>query len=140
MSTPDQPDEPPKRTVSKKTANIGCLGLVGAFALIVGLILFGGSGGSDTDAGSEVDETTAEVMCQQFVKERLKAPSTAEFPSGEDGAAVTVMSEDPLEYRVQSHVDAENSFGAAIRNDYTCTIRHEGGRQFTLMDMQGLEN
>ncbi|KRU24418.1 putative lipoprotein [Clostridium sporogenes] len=61
---------------------------------------------------------------QEFVKENLKAPATAEFPNFEDGK-VTVAG-DEKGYSVIAYVDAENSFGAKIRSKYLCNLQDDG--------------
>lgn len=65
----------------------------------------------------------AKVMCEDFVRDRLLAPATADFPwldyeancSGEQCA-------------VRSYVDSENSFGAKLRTTYRCVVRKSGDR------------
>jgi len=55
---------------------------------------------------------------QQFVKEQLKAPSTAKFTY--DPSTITKINDST--FYVIAIVDAENSFGAKIRNRYSCKI------------------
>ena len=67
----------------------------------------------------------AYAFCQPHVKERLKAPSTAEFPSFDykyqvDGRTVTIV----------SYVDAQNAFGATIRANYVCKAAFSGDDPF----------
>lgn len=67
----------------------------------------------------------AKRVCQEeFVPDYLKAPSTAEF------SAVTVSS-DGSRYTVRGKVDAQNSFGAQIRSDFSCVV-HESGKNWVL--------
>ncbi|TYK60160.1 hypothetical protein [Pseudomonas synxantha] len=67
--------------------------------------------------------TMAFVMSQNFVKQRLKAPSTAEFPYITDrGVRVDIMPN--CSFAVSAHVDAQNAFGAAIRNQYTVKMSY----------------
>ena len=98
---------------------------------IVGAVIYGcsnsGSDSSDPDDGG--GGSMAEQMCEQFVTDRLKAPSTAEFPGGE----VTDVGAD--EYEVVGSVDSQNGFGAMIRTGYTCTIRYAGGDKWTLVSL-----
>jgi hypothetical protein len=58
----------------------------------------------------------ARVMCQKFVTDRLKAPSTAEFPWNYDDQKVDILG--PGHYRVSSFVDSQNGFGAQVRSTY----------------------
>lgn len=61
----------------------------------------------------------AEYVAQEFIKQTLKAPSTAEFPDTE----ATYNAADDT-YTVLGHVDAENSFGAKLRSLWTCTVKN----------------
>lgn len=58
------------------------------------------------------DEGMFFVMSQKFVRQALKAPSTASFPSA-PGQVVRTAN---CRYVVTAHVDAQNSFGATIRS------------------------
>ncbi|WP_435610881.1 hypothetical protein [Streptomyces sp. C10-9-1] len=84
-------------------------------------------------------DQAAAVMCEQFVKERLKSPGTAEFPSGWDSdyAQTTVLSDTkPWKYEVTGVVDSQNAFGATVRSTYTCTVSTKDNSAWTLDDMQ----
>ena len=65
----------------------------------------------------------AHIICQNFVKTRLKAPSTADFAMF-DYAAQALPNR---AFRVKSYVDSQNSFGAQIRTNYTCQVRYKAG-------------
>lgn len=73
------------------------------------------------------DPLSASVRCKGFVKERLKAPSTAEFADYRPEMATDLGSG---RYRIRSWVEAENSFGARLRTSYTCTVRYEDGTAY----------
>ena len=68
--------------------------------------------------GSQFD---AEVTARQFVLKRLKAPSTAKFVEES-----SMLSRDGT-WLVVGAVDSQNSFGAMLRTQYTCGVRHVGG-------------
>jgi uncharacterized membrane protein YvbJ len=53
------------------------------------------------------------------VQSELKSPSTASFPKYNDSY---VVDNGDGTYTVSSYVDAENSFGAEIRSDWSCTV------------------
>lgn len=77
----------------------------------------------------EHDILSAWVMSQRFVTQSLKSPSTADFGSllGESQSAdkqCTLLRE--TTYKCHGWVDAQNSFGATIRNDWTITLRYVG--------------
>lgn len=80
------------------------------------LIVAAIGGGCAVEDDGSGDGFTAEVMCEEFVKDRLKSPATAEFSEQAhraDGAA----------WVVSGVVDSENGFGALVRSDYTCELR-----------------
>ena len=78
----------------------------------------------------------AVVQCQNYVKDRLRSPSTADFP-WLDHSVTPAGSE---AYVVRSYVDAQNGFGATVRNNYECKIQYAGGeeadqRTWVLLDL-----
>ncbi len=64
-------------------------------------------------------------MSQSFLKDRLKAPSTASFPWYSD-SSVTVTHEGAGVFTVRAYVDSRNSFGAMLRTRYTCKLKDKG--------------
>jgi hypothetical protein len=76
-----------------------------------------------TDSAPSDQSEMAVVQCQNYAKDRLRSPSTADFP-WLDHAVVPRGNET---YLVKSYVDAQNGFGAIVRNDYICEIRYIGG-------------
>lgn len=67
----------------------------------------------------------AYTMAREFVKKRLKAPSTAKWPGLMDGRG-TIQRLDQNTYSVRSWVDSQNGFGAQIRTNYFAVLREEG--------------
>jgi hypothetical protein len=63
---------------------------------------------------------SATSMCLRFVRASLKAPTTASFPP--DIEPITVAHADGT-VTVGGVVDAQNSFGAMLRNAWACTVR-----------------
>lgn len=63
--------------------------------------------------------TTAKICAKNEVKKSLKSPSSADFPWNL-GSVLSVNQESS--YLVKGYVDAENSFGAEIRNSYVCIV------------------
>jgi len=61
------------------------------------------------------------VTAQNLVKDRLKSPSSAKFPSGEN--AYIVKKSDDDEFIVSGYVEAENSFGAMLRQNWIATFK-----------------
>lgn len=102
-------------TPDVKQSGGGCLGLVLAVVLIGGLASTCGGGGSDVGGGNAYG---AQSACEDWVKDQLKAPSTADFSD------VDISGGDP--WTITGTVDAENGFGAQIRATWTCDVRLEG--------------
>lgn len=63
------------------------------------------------------------TICQDFVKNRLRSPSTADFPSFRN---VNVFETGNNKYMVKGYVDAQNSFGATLRTQYECEVQLDG--------------
>jgi len=104
------------------------IGILLAIMAFIGLIAFNsnGSGSAPSSppqpsiAGSEIE---AYMACEDFTRQVLRSPSTAEFPSHRD-ATITTQGQ---EWVVQAYVDAENAFGAMVRNEWRCTTRNTNG-------------
>lgn len=80
-------------------------------------------------------ELNAADICHAYVKERLKAPSTAKFPNSEDSNAVQITGTGDGPYTVAAFVDSQNSFGAMMRDQYTCIVRYIGNHNWQLVDL-----
>lgn len=61
---------------------------------------------------------------QEFVKERLKAPSTAVFADFFDPEVIVGHRFGGV-YEVLGHVDAQNAFGGMIRSQFYVELREE---------------
>ena len=82
------------------------------------------------------DDVEAFVMAQTFVSQSLRAPATAEFPSlGDEGTSSnrTVMADGSCAFNVRIFVDAQNGFGAMIREHYFVTVAPDGGDSWRLI-------
>lgn len=88
--------------------------------------------------GAPLEQSSA-VMCEGFVKKRLKSPGSAEFSGVSDTKIKTISNKKPWRYLVTGYVDSQNSFGAKVRNNYTCDISTKDDDTWTLgrMDMTG---
>ena len=71
-------------------------------------------------------------MAQGFVKERLVAPGSAEWPSFWEPTSEHVTALDNKRYRVRSWVDSQNRFGALLRIEYTAVVVDAGNDRWTL--------
>ena len=63
------------------------------------------------------------TVFQQFVKARLKAPGTADFPFESYRDVTNPLI--PNGFRVAAYVDSENSFGGEVRTYYECKVKND---------------
>lgn len=87
--------------------------------------------------GSSAPFDAAEVMtgCKFAIRNQLKAPSTARFPgpfSVDFTAPQYVSGANIWVWYVP--VDAQNSFGAMIRNRFKCLVRASGAIELTVLN------
>jgi hypothetical protein len=80
------------------------------------------------------DESFAWVIAVRAVKERFKAPSTAKFPWSSHGQYIKEIGD--RTFVVKSYVDAENSFGAKIRSNFTVKVKRMYGDTYSILDVQ----
>ena len=84
------------------------------------------------------NSTLASIMCEGFVLDRLKAPSSAEFPGLlDEWPKIMPFGGDTTghDWHVVSYVDSQNTYGAMIRDFYTCQISYVGNDQWSLLDL-----
>nr|WSX52212.1 hypothetical protein OG409_26750 [Streptomyces sp. NBC_00974] len=91
-------------------------------------------------AGAPADGIEATIMCEKFVKQRLKSPGSAEFSGAGETSVTTISGSAPWKYQVAGHVDSQNSFGAKVRNTYDCTASTPDGETWTLDKMDLSKN
>lgn len=124
-----RPPQAPGDSAAVTTApRLRWLGLAAAVVVIGGCLALA-DGDSDEGGG----EYGARDVCEQFVKDRLKSPSTAKFSE-------TSAAEVGGTWTVRGAVDSENGFGAKIRNTYTCEVRHDSGDKWKLIDLSSSAN
>jgi len=64
------------------------------------------------------------VVSQEYIKPRLRSPSTADFPYiTYDGVSFSFLSDCVLV--VRSYVDAQNAYGAIIRTRYLAKLQRD---------------
>ena len=68
---------------------------------------------------SDESETDAKICAKKAVEDCLKAPSTADFCSYSE-MDTTYLGND--KWKITGYVDAENSFGAVLRQKWTVTL------------------
>lgn len=109
-------------------------GLVAVFLTACSTPADDSGGGGDAKKADEGDEGGAQVVCEDFVKRQLKSPTSADF-----GDVDVSQVKGPV-WEVAGEVDSDNSFGASIRNDYTCRVKFKGDDDWALVKMTGLKN
>jgi hypothetical protein len=118
--------------VAKKSA--GCVGTGCAVFIVLALIglVFGGIADSNKNSAERAAQAAADSLsrlefdarytCQEFVKKRLRAPSTAKFSE----VRAWQVKDKPGHWSAAGQVDAHNAFGAMIRNPFGCDMRLDG--------------
>lgn len=123
--------------------------LISVIVLGIFALLFVGSTGSGSSSSStpkdpnawknESNWSMAYIMMQDFVKQRLKAPSSAKFPGVFDGIEDHVTNLGGQKYRIISYVDAQNAFGTKIRTKFIGEIQQISEDQWQLISLELLE-
>lgn len=93
-----------------------------------------GKSGKKYDISSKDDDFWfAVTVAQNLVKGQLKSPSTASFPSS--ATAYSVQTDGTYLY-VSGYVDAQNSFGAELRQNWTASFKmgDTSGVQYKISD------
>lgn len=87
-------------------------------------------GSQDFQYNCNDNGVSAFVYSTQYVKNRMRAPQTAEFPSfHKSGVSARKLSSanEQCIWRVRAFVDAKNAYGGDVREWYTATMRWEPG-------------
>lgn len=85
------------------------------------------------DASMPAKHREAYLISRAFVRDRLTAPSTADFPNSADPEIrVTPLGDD--KYVVIGWVESKNAFGVLLKRRYRCTVRFTGGDNWHLED------
>lgn len=108
-------------------------GTLGFFLLLAVGSSDSGGGGASSSPPPTHDWAGAYTVCQQFTEQRLKAPSTADWPFGAGRESTQHLGNG--KYRVQTYVDAQNSFGAMLRNQVDCTVQWQEGGSWSLENL-----
>jgi len=103
--------------------------VIGWAVIIIAAVIYFVSGETSSDASEASNsklpsvcknDGMAFVMSQKFVKRELKAPDSASFSYKPTSSA----SLGECKFRIKAYVDAQNSFGAKIRNNYTIDMEY----------------
>jgi len=113
----------------QKSGPLVLIGIIMGVVLLVGLSLVGaGNSSGSGSAHSAPDAIAAWVDCKSFVTNNLKSPSTAEFPlSNADGVIIGHIASNDR-WSVIGYVDAQNGFGAMIRQEFGCQVSYSGDK------------
>jgi len=65
----------------------------------------------------------SDVICQLYVEDNLKSPSTADFPAP---SLTDIRDMGNNVFEIRSYVDSQNSFGATIRTNFFCKVQYIG--------------
>lgn len=84
-------------------------------------------------------KSMAYIMMKDFVKKRLKSPKTADFPGVWDGRGDHVTYLGNQRYKIVSYVDAQNSFGALIRNDFVGIVEQTSEDRWSLNEFSFMQ-
>lgn len=113
--------EPPK-TALESFAKIAA-GVVGTLVLVLIFIPKPEISEPPKREKPTYDAFNAQSACESFVKQALKAPSTADFAPHHE---LQISGSGTGPWTVIGYVDAQNSFGAKLRNGYFCKIHFVG--------------
>ena len=93
--------------------------------VIIGIFVIGAIFSENDDTQTSQDYSNNEILAynyaKDFVKEKLKSPSSAIFPSTREKVE-HVINLGGGEYKINSWVESQNSFGAMIKTDFSCRI------------------
>lgn len=120
----------------KSNSNVLYLILVIVIVCIVGFALSNANNGAGTSgktpAPDKGSKSGAYSVCKQMVTDRLKAPSSAKFLAYQERNVELTAGV----YSVNGYVDAENSFGAALRTTFYCELTYSGNNYYNLVKIE----
>lgn len=108
------------------------IGIAAALSLFIIGTFAPDSRRSTSPSNSDTVLYEAEEICKSFVRDSLKAPSSAVFENP-SGPAATLL--DDGTYQVYSWVEAQNAFSAQLRTNYSCNISRLPNGKWTLNNL-----
>jgi hypothetical protein len=124
----DERQKPDRHNMAQRTTKQTLFGAAVWIAGITALVLWLTPSTEEMEAreaAREADPTYASrTACQEFIRQSLVAPSTAEFVRVSDWPARELANGT---IRVEATLDAENGFGAMLRQNMTCEVRKANG-------------
>jgi len=115
------------KTATKRPGVLAIIGIIAGIVLFLGYLANSFLPNATRNTPRSYDSIAAWVDCKDFVTQNLKAPATAEFPlSNAEGVRIGhIASTD--RWSVIGYVDAQNGFGAMIRQDFACQVSSSAG-------------
>lgn len=114
---------------AQSTGCAGCLTILGFIFLLGVVVYFVALLAGEDSTGSNRSEPDTAVLRQgacsvahDFVRDRLRSPSSARFQNCRDVQIINTGNR----WKVEGHVDAQNAFGATLRNRYVAILTYEG--------------
>lgn len=118
MNPPQPPSSPSRKPRWPAYLVFGVLALVAIVSILI-------SRPSDAKRAQDA----AFDRCEEYVTAKLKAPASADFGDA------SLLDHGAGRYTVTGSVDAQNSFGAMIRNRYSCELQVDGNGTWTAVDV-----
>lgn len=127
------PQEPTPAASQNVTLGQGIVVILVAAAMVGYCSLRDSKGSSSATPVSEAqkpkhDKISAWVMAQEFVKDGLKSPGSADFGSvfkNPQSSETAVTDLGGGKYMVRGWVDSQNSFGAVVRNEFVLRLHYD---------------
>lgn len=126
VRTPRELMEADKEAKKQRNSSIfGCLGIIVVMGLIVWGLASCVSGCNENTRKRNIesmkngDLIEAKMLCEDRINSILKAPSTAKI-------VFETKDKSDSSYRFSGYVDAQNSFGAMIRNRFSAKMLYVG--------------
>lgn len=113
----EKPEEPKYYGMTKRAHIITGIVFAVVFLCCIGAIQ-GWFGESEPEEAPLSEQ--AQNVCYSEVLDRLKAPGTADLVD------ISAYPDEGDAWVVTGAVDAENSFGATLRSDFSCTVHQSG--------------
>jgi len=124
------PSDTPSKMSGDEKSTLGCIAIILApIAIIFIILIMGMIGSSFSDSSTAPNKYEAIRYCEDQVRDRLKAPSTAEFDSNSSNTSSPFI--------VIGSVNSENSFGATLGSDFQCTVTISGDSFRAVVDRLG---
>lgn len=103
------------------------------YVILLIALLIRACGGCDDNQNEQAEKVPPDsedmrryshIISEYFVKQKLKSPSTADFPMFD---YTSEYSQIDGTYLVASYVDAQNGFGSMVRQYYSIKLKFNGG-------------